>query len=502
MGIVVKQSIRNSIFLFSGVILGAINVLYLFPKFLGTEVFGITKILADIAILGGSIATFGLPMLFIKYMPNYRSNNKKQPGLLNFVLIASLIGFIIIASVIFLLKPVIMDSYGNKDALFNKYFLLSIPIMLFVILNAAFSEYCKSILKSVFATFVTEFLLRLIITVLLLLAGFGVIGIDLFLYGYVLVYFIGTIAFIIYLKLQNELILGPFKPLRGIKKRALIFFRYGFANFLTNISAKLATRLDGIMILALLPTITLFDSPSQAVGIYGFGLYVSSLVTIPGRGLVSIAAPLVGQAWKNNDLPTISDLYRKTALNQLIFGGFVFVGICLCIDDLIRIVPEYELGKWIVIWIGIGKLCVISFGVNIEIIVTSKHYFVATIASFFLAILLVLGNYILIPIYEIEGAAIATCVGVTLVNVFAAIYLWLKYKIQPFTMRTLLAIGLIVGSFYTINTIPVFSNAFFDAVLRGGILTVLYFGAVLSLKLSPEINNLFSMVLNKIGLKK
>ncbi len=150
MGIVVKQSIRNSIFLFSGVGLGALNVMILFPLFLPKEIFGLTKVLIDIAILGSSFASFGMMHVFVKYLPDFRNKNKTEPGLLQLVLLSSFCGLTIITICLFLFEKSIIAYYAQKANLLGEYFYLIIPFVAFIMLIGIFSNYCKALLKSIF----------------------------------------------------------------------------------------------------------------------------------------------------------------------------------------------------------------------------------------------------------------------------------------------------------------------------------------------------------------
>ena len=67
MGIVAKQSIWNTITLFTGVFLGAINTMILFPMMLEADEYGLTRIIVTIGLLGGQFAMLGMPSVLIKF---------------------------------------------------------------------------------------------------------------------------------------------------------------------------------------------------------------------------------------------------------------------------------------------------------------------------------------------------------------------------------------------------------------------------------------------------
>ena len=55
MGIVRKQSIASSIYIYLGFAVGAFNVLYLFPTYLTPQEFGLTRVLIDVSIISVSL---------------------------------------------------------------------------------------------------------------------------------------------------------------------------------------------------------------------------------------------------------------------------------------------------------------------------------------------------------------------------------------------------------------------------------------------------------------
>jgi O-antigen/teichoic acid export membrane protein len=78
MGIIRKQSILSSIFIYIGFAIGAINILYLFPHYLTTEQFGLTRLLIDVSMLIGMLATLGSCPATLKFYPFYASMLPKE----------------------------------------------------------------------------------------------------------------------------------------------------------------------------------------------------------------------------------------------------------------------------------------------------------------------------------------------------------------------------------------------------------------------------------------
>ena len=67
MGIVIKQSIKNTIITFVGFGIGAINVMYMYPVFLGKEYLGLTNYIFSAANILYPILSFGIQNTLIKF---------------------------------------------------------------------------------------------------------------------------------------------------------------------------------------------------------------------------------------------------------------------------------------------------------------------------------------------------------------------------------------------------------------------------------------------------
>ena len=101
-----------------------------------------------------------------------------------------------------------------------------------------------------------------------------------------------------------------------------------------------------------------------------------------------------------------------------------------------------------VLYIGIGKLMDVAFSVNSEILVFSKYYRFNLIATIGMSILIVALNYWLIPIYGIEGAAMASALVMLLYNLTKFIFLKIRLGFSPFSTETLkiLVVGITASS--------------------------------------------------------
>jgi O-antigen/teichoic acid export membrane protein len=142
----------------------------------------------------------------------------------------------------------------------------------------------------------------------------------------------------------------------------------------------------------------------------------------------------------------------------------------------------------VVLIVGAGKLIDIAAGLNGEIIVMSKHYRVNVYLVVVLAIITILLNYFLIPIYGLTGAAFGSAIALLVFNFSKFLFLKLKLNIQPFSLNTLKvlvisSIALVIGLW-----IPTFENIFIDIIVRSGVVTIFFSLSIYFSNSSQEIN--------------
>ena len=250
------------------------------------------------------------------------------------------------------------------------------------------------------------------------------------------------------------------------------------------INNVMVLEIDRIMLLDMMGT--------TEVGIYTTAALFGVVVNVPSRSLRGISGAVISEAWKNNDLKTISTVFKKSSLNLQIISGFLFISILICSPYLFTLMkPEYALGINIIIYIALAQFIDAFTSVNTEILSSSTLYKYQTFFIFLMIGLVVSLNYLLIPIYGIKGAAISTMISLSTINIFRTIFIWIKFKIHPFENKNV-AVFILLGAVYCvsffINEI-IELNPIFKFSLMMLVITSIYWFFVLKLRLSEEINN-------------
>jgi O-antigen/teichoic acid export membrane protein len=239
----------------------------------------------------------------------------------------------------------------------------------------------------------------------------------------------------------------------------------------------------------------------ESNAIYTTAFYIATVIEIPRRALSQITMPLISKAFEQYEINEVAKLYRKTSINQFIIGSLVLIGVWINLDSIFSLMPKgenYELGKWIVIIVGSGKLIDMLCGPSSEIIVLSKYYQFNIILILTLATIVILSNNILIPLYGIEGAAWGSALALVLFNLVKFIFIYIKYQIQPFEWATLkvLCIGILT---YILNTfLPPQENIFIDIFFRSSVVTVFFSWLIIWSKASEDANGIFNTIVGHI----
>jgi O-antigen/teichoic acid export membrane protein len=95
---------------------------------------------------------------------------------------------------------------------------------------------------------------------------------------------------------------------------------------------------------------------------------------------------------------------------------------------------------------------------------------------------------IFIPLYGLNGAAIATLISITLYSLSKLLFVVLKMELFPFTKNTIVALGLAIVSFGVFYYWDFSFHPFVNIVLKSILVTIFYLGLSYYLKISSDIN--------------
>ena len=479
MGIIIKQSIKGSIWSYLGVGIGFITTAYLFPKYLTTDVVGLLGLLLAWSTLFAQFSSLGFNGVTSRLFPYFRDNEKGHNGFLFIAFVVMIAGFLLFLVAFWLLKPWLVESNLEKSELFTEYVNLLVPLTFFMLLFSFLDVFNKLLYDAVLGTFLTEFLQRVFILVVVIFYVFRWFSLQQLVLAYAVVVSVKALIIFIYLLMKGEL---DFRPNLGFidKKLKKEIINVALFSILAGIGSNIVFRIDKIIVNQMLGL--------SETGIYTIAFYFGTLVVIPSRPLLRITGTLIADAWKRNDVPYIADVYKRSCINQFIIAAFLFGGIWVNINNILTIIgPDYVSGKWVIFFIGLGYLIDMATGANGLIISFSKHY---RMGLWFLVVLIVLvfsSMFLLIPVWGITGAAVAIALSFLINNIMRFVFLYRKYKMQPFSYRFFIVIVAFLCAFFAGYIIPELSLVF-DILARGIVFAVVYMIIIIAFKISTDLN--------------
>lgn len=490
MGLVIRQSIYSTIISYLGIVIGYVNLLYLYPKFLSLEQVGLFRTIQDAAILFTPFAQFGLTQSIFRFYPLLVKDQKTSHTFITLMALMALAGFAIFFLVFKVFETPLLSYFQDNAKEIIQYASLVLWLTLILVMIAVLEAFSRSLLKTVVPNLLREVMARLFLSVLVLFYFGGFIPFNQFIICSVLGYLLWLLILLFYLWKQGEIsIQTNFNALDQTKFPEL--FKYSLLSFAGMAGLILIGKIDSMMVSAILGL--------SANAIYTTAFYMATVIEIPKRALSQIIMPLIAKAFEQNEIKEVANLYRKTSINQLIIGVLLLIGIWINLDNIFNLMPKgetYAIGKWVVIIVGFGKLMDMLFGPSSEIIVLSKYYRFNIILILALATLVIISNNILIPRYGIEGAAWGSSFALITFNIIKFVFIYYKFRIQPFELTTAKVLGIALIALLVNSILPKVENTLLDIGLRSAVISIIFGSSIVMTKVSPETNTLLQKAIN------
>ncbi len=499
MGQIRKQAILSSIVIYIGFFIGFINTWFFIRSgehAFTPEQYGLTRLFFDVGQLMYAVSAYGVVAVVYKFFPYYKDNlEKRENDLYTWLLLIPMLGFLLVIAGGLLFEPLIVQKFSARSPIFVDYyhwtFLFGFGTLLFSILESFAWTYQKTI----YSNFLRETGLRLLTLILVLLFFYNLVEFDGFIKLFSLMFIVIALFLLFYLKRAGDLHF-TFKQSRVTKKfkgKMVALSSYVYGGSLIMILSQVA---DSIIISSV------SENGIKDTGVYNLSSYIANLIQVPQRSIVAVTIAALSIAWKNKNLAEIERLYKRTSINLLLLGLFIFLGVWLNVEDafdLLKIQGDYKAGLMVVFVLGITKLIDAGTGVNGQIIATSIHWRFEFFTGVILILLILPLNYFLIKQYGIVGSAYANLISFVIYNAIRYVFLLRKYKLQPFSSKTILALATGAAayfiSYYLFNSM----NGWTGVFLRSSLFALIFIAGVFALKLTPDAMQLVDVVKKRFG---
>lgn len=489
MGIVVNQSIKNVIITYIGFAIGAANTLFMYPLFLGETFYGLTGYILSCANIIFPLMAFGMHNTLVKFFSYYKTE-KEKGEFLTFVMMFPILILIPLFFISAIFYHDVASFFSKENPIIYDFFWQIPVIALCMGYFEIFYAWVKVHMQSVFGGFVKEIFLRILISIFLFAVYYQYISPEDFVAILMGIYLATTLVMIFYANKVQKIHFSFKVPQNS---RAVVV--YSIFIILSGSIANMLLDIDKSMIAQYIKI--------ENVAYYSVAIFIATVVSVPSRAMHQITYPITAKLMTEGKLEELNDLYKKTSITLQIVGGLVLVGILVNINELYTLLPSnYRGGIFVVFAIGLSKYFDLVLGNNNAIIFNSKYYKAVLFLGLLLAFFAISLNALLIPIYFINGAAIATLISITLYSVAKLLFVVLKMKLFPFTVKNLYALLIGLLSFFIFYHWQFHFTTIINIVLKSILVSLFYIGLVYKAKLSEDINQVLHTVLKKINVKK
>ncbi|MCX2719474.1 lipopolysaccharide biosynthesis protein [Lentiprolixibacter aurantiacus] len=478
MGIVFRQSARNTLVTYFGFAIGAINTLFLYTRFLTDEYFGLVGVILSTATLLMPVMAFGVPNTLIKFYSRF--NNDESSYFLGSMLFFPLIMILPLGLLSYLANEAIGAFLAHKNLIVKGYvwhiFLIGMAMAYFEV----FYAWSKVHMRSVFGNFMKEVFVRIGVTLLLLLLYAEIIDVSFFLNALAGLYILRTLL----MKLVAFSLEFPRLRIGGhLVTREIL--TYSLLIILGGSTAIILLEIDRFMINQFIQI--------ENVAYYTVGIFIATVVAVPSRAMHQITYPLTAEILNTGDNDALKKLYTKSSLTLFIVAGMIFLLIMLNLPDLYPFLPESYRGGYLVVFlIGLSRVFDAILGNNNAILFNSRYYRAVLLMGVLLALATIVLNLIFIPLYQTAGAAMATCIAVFLYNIAKLVFVWIKFEISPFSNNTIRVLGLLIFIGVLFHALQFTFHPILNIILKSALMVIMYAGVLYRFRISEDINGIVS----------
>ncbi|MEX1188514.1 MAG: polysaccharide biosynthesis C-terminal domain-containing protein [Bacteroidia bacterium] len=466
MGVIQRQGLQSAVITYAGMITGFLSLLVIQPWLLTAEEIGLTRVLYSFSFLISTVLPLSAGNITTKFFPRFRNAEKKHHGFLGLILLFPILGAAIVFPVLYFLKDFIAGRYIDESPLFVEYLLYALPLSFLFALIGIINNYLFAIFRPLLPALAQEVLIRIFFIVLIIFYSLGYLNLDQFVLAYVGTFVVQILILGIQIvRIGNFSLIPDFKVFTKPVIREMGIF--GFTVFGAGIASMAIKLFDAVILGQFVPL--------ALVGVYGVAAFIPTFIEAPVNALDKVANSRIANSWQHGDMENIKEIYYKSSRYLYVLGGFLFLMVVLNVKFLFTLLPGiFVAGIPVVKILSLAALFNLMTGSNTAIIFNSSRFKAGAAALIGVAILNLIMLFVLIPAYGLIGAAWATCISSFAYNFFKFAFIRLRFKLQPFDIRTLYITGAIVAAYFATSFLPLFGTVILDVLSHALLGSLIY----------------------------
>lgn len=253
-------------------------------------------------------------------------------------------------------------------------------------------------------------------------------------------------------------------------------------------------------------------------GINTIAVYIANMVEIPYRSLAAISRPQISQSMKDDNILEVNYLAKNVSLHQFMASALILFIIWINIDLIYSVIPNgnvYDEAKFVVFILALVKIINTSLNVGATVLSYSKYYYYSLPFTIILTTSVIVLNIKFIPLWGMEGAALASLISYLIYYSFLLTFVKWKVNVTPFSVKEFYTLLIIIALFLIDALLQnSISNCFIqlfeiemlgqllDSIFRTVALLSLGIFTVYKLKISKQVNDIIDKFLSLIKLTK
>lgn len=490
MGVIIRQSLLNSLSSYSGLALGAVNTLILYPlAFMpeNTAVYGLIQMILNYTLIISTFTAFGMPQVMVRF---HQRVKEALHGELGFFGIIVPIAFLLPLGILLLVYREPLAFWLTENAEDGELLYTYLPLLVFTAAFNVYFEIFSSIsqvhLRSVLPQFLKEVGRRLVATLLLLAFLLDWINTEQFIWLFCLMFPAQFVIMLFVLWRKGQLKLQ--RSLKGLPLRSMVDF--GFFGFLTFGGELLLSRIDQLMIAKYINL--------ENVVYYTIAFFIGNVINTPLRASLGISRPIVSAKIEREEYSELNSLFKRASLGLTLVAGWLFVGIVVSLEMIYELLPfEFGEGVEVTLLIASGKLISTTMGWNGIILNMSQRYRMAFWMNIGVIAATIGANLYFIPRFGVMGVALVALLVIVFNNSWKTFYLWKHFGLNPFSLQLggvlLWMTAVAAGFFYW----PLNVNPWWGIPVKSALASLIFLAPLYFLRVFPDFNALVNPILEK-----
>ncbi|ASJ08229.1 capsular biosynthesis protein [Thermococcus siculi] len=239
------------------------------------------------------------------------------------------------------------------------------------------------------------------------------------------------------------------------------------------------------------------------VGLYNGAAPIARLLPLFLNSMGFLYMPIATAFFTSGDIKGMDKLYKTTARWVFLLTFPVFMFVFVFPESAIGLFfgSKYLEASTALRILSTGFIFSVIMGLNGMSLIAIGEPHANLIGNVFAATANILLNFFLIPVYGIEGAAVATATSYITANLFRGWWLYRKTRIHPFGTNNIKQLSVGIAMVLVLVYLNITPSSIWVTFGILAVLSLLYFSAVIVLKsIEPEDIELLRAIEKKTGL--